>query len=101
MNVLEVADLKKHFPIRAGLLRREVGRVRAVDGVSFSLSPGETLSLVGESGCGKTTTGRAIMGLVPATGGRVIFDGPPITNLGRRDWRRIRREMQYVFQVFL
>ncbi len=96
--LLSVEDLRVHFPIKAGLLRRTVGHVRAVDGVSLSLRTGETLSLVGESGCGKTTTGRAIMGLVPATGGHIAFDGQPITGIGRRKWREIRRQMQYVFQ---
>ncbi|MDQ4136214.1 MAG: ABC transporter ATP-binding protein [Pseudomonadota bacterium] len=96
--LLAVENLKVHFPIKSGLLRRTTGYVRAVDGVSLSLRPGETLSLVGESGCGKTTTGRAIMGLIPATGGHIAFAGQQVTGLGRRDWRRIRRQMQYVFQ---
>ena len=96
--LLRVDDLRVHFPIRAGLLRRQVGNVRAVDGVSLELRPGETLGLVGESGCGKTTTARAIMGLVRATGGRVTFDGRDITNLPRNDMRRVRRHMQYIFQ---
>jgi peptide/nickel transport system ATP-binding protein len=96
--LLRVDDLRVHFPIRAGLLRRQVGTVRAVDGVSLDLRAGETLGLVGESGCGKTTTARAIMGLVRATGGSVAFDGQDITNLPRADMRRVRRNMQYIFQ---
>jgi peptide/nickel transport system ATP-binding protein len=96
--LLRVEGLQVHFPIRAGLLRRQVGTVRAVDGVDLDLRPGETLGLVGESGCGKTTTARAIMGLVRATAGRVTFDGKDITNLPRNDMRRIRRHMQYIFQ---
>jgi peptide/nickel transport system ATP-binding protein len=96
--LLAVEGLVVHFPIRAGLLRRVVRTVRAVDGVSFSIAPGETLGLVGESGCGKTTTGRAIMGLVPTSGGRIAFDGAVISGLGRGALRAVRRRMQYVFQ---
>jgi peptide/nickel transport system ATP-binding protein len=96
--LLEVDDLQVHFPIRSKILRRTVGHVRAVDGVSFVVRPGETLGLVGESGCGKTTTGRAIMGLIPATGGAIRFDGTPIRGISRLAMRPVRREMQYVFQ---
>ncbi len=96
--LLAVEDLRVHFPIKAGLLRRRVGWVRAVDGVSLVVHEGETVGLVGESGCGKTTTGRAIMGLIRSTGGRVRFAGEDVTRLGRRDMRRVRRHMQYVFQ---
>jgi peptide/nickel transport system ATP-binding protein len=96
--LLRVENLSVHFPIRAGLLRRVVRTVRAVDGVSLSIAPGETLGLVGESGCGKTTTGRAIMGLVPTTGGTITFDGRRIDGLGRGAMRAVRRRMQYVFQ---
>ncbi len=96
--LLSVENLVVHFPIRAGLLRRVVRTVRAVDGVSLSIAPGETLGLVGESGCGKTTTGRAIMGLVPTSGGRIIFDGEVVSGLGRGALRAVRRRMQYVFQ---
>ncbi len=96
--LLTVENLVVHFPIRAGLLRRVVRTVRAVDGVSLSIAPGETLGLVGESGCGKTTTGRAIMGLVPMSGGRITFDGAVISGLGRGALRPVRRRMQYVFQ---
>jgi peptide/nickel transport system ATP-binding protein len=96
--LLQVEDLRVHFPIKAGLLRRRVGWVRAVDGVSLAVHEGETVGLVGESGCGKTTTGRAVMGLIRPSGGRVTFAGEDITNLPRRDMRRVRRHMQYVFQ---
>ncbi|MGH7066648.1 MAG: oligopeptide/dipeptide ABC transporter ATP-binding protein, partial [Acetobacteraceae bacterium] len=96
--LLAVDSLEVRFVIRSGLLRRPVGYVRAVDGVSLRLAAGETLGLVGESGCGKTTTGRAIMGLIPAAGGRIAFDGEEITGFSRARWRRIRRQIQYVFQ---
>jgi peptide/nickel transport system ATP-binding protein len=97
-ELLRIENLQVHFPIKAGILRRRVGWVRAVDGVSLSVRAGETVGLVGESGCGKTTTGRAVMGLIPITGGRVVFAGQDITNLPRGDMRRVRRHMQYVFQ---
>jgi peptide/nickel transport system ATP-binding protein len=96
--LLSVENLQVHFPIKAGILRRRVGWLRAVDGVSLVVHEGETVGLVGESGCGKTTTGRAIMGLVKATGGRIRFAGRDITALGRGAMRQVRRHMQYVFQ---
>jgi peptide/nickel transport system ATP-binding protein len=96
--LLVVDDLQVHFPLRGGLLRRQVGLVRAVNGVSLALHPGETLGLVGESGCGKTTTGRAIMGLIKASGGSIRFDGQEITALPAPELRRVRRHVQYVFQ---
>ena len=96
--LLEVDGLKVHFPVKSSILRRTVGWVRAVDGVSLTVRPGETVSLVGESGCGKTTTGRAIMGLIGATGGDVRFEGQSIVGLKRGDMRKARRQMQYIFQ---
>ena len=96
--LLVVDRLQVYYPIKSSLLRRRIGWVRAVDGVSLVIHAGETVGLVGESGCGKTTTGRAIMGLVPKTGGRVVFDGQDITGLGRDGMRRVRRNMQYIFQ---
>ncbi len=96
--LLEVRDLKKYFPIRRGLFSRASGQVRAVDGVSFTVRRGETLGLVGESGCGKTTTGRVILRLIEATGGEVRFDGADVLSLGRRALRAVRRQMQIIFQ---
>ena len=96
--LLQVEDLQVYYPVKSGLLRRRSGWVRAVDGVSLVVRAGETVGLVGESGCGKTTTGRAIMGLVPKSGGRVVFDGQDITELPRDGMRRVRRNMQYIFQ---
>jgi oligopeptide/dipeptide ABC transporter ATP-binding protein len=96
--ILEVKELKKHFPIKAGFFRRTVGHVRAVDGVDLSVRHGETLGIVGESGCGKTTLGRTIIRLTDATAGSVVFEGRDITRLSRRDMRPIRRDVQIVFQ---
>jgi oligopeptide/dipeptide ABC transporter ATP-binding protein len=96
--LLRVNNLQMHFPIRKGVLRRTVGHVRAVDGVSFEVQAGETFGLVGESGCGKTTTGRSILRLIEPTGGQVIFNGKNVTKLSNREMRRIRSEMQIVFQ---
>ena len=97
-EVLRVDDLKMHFPIRGGLLSHEIGRVHAVDGVSFSIARGETLSIVGESGCGKSTVGRTIMKLVEPTGGTIVSMGKDITHLSRREIRPHRRTIQMVFQ---
>ena len=96
--VLEVRDLKKHFPIKKGLLRRTVGTVYAVDGVSFAVNQGETLGLVGESGCGKTTVGRTLLRLVEPTAGQIMLDGCDVTHLSKSQFRPYRREMQIIFQ---
>jgi oligopeptide/dipeptide ABC transporter ATP-binding protein len=97
-EILRVEDLKTHFPIRGGVTRRQVGTVYAVDGVSFSLAAGETLGLVGESGCGKTTTGRTLVKLLEPTSGTVQFKGQDITGFNRSQMKAVRREMQFVFQ---
>ena len=96
--VLEVKDLKKHFPVKKGLLRHTVGHVYAVDGITFSINEGETLGLVGESGCGKTTAGRAVLRLIEPTSGSVRVEGKEITGLSKMEMRPYRREMQIVFQ---
>ncbi len=96
--VLEVKDLKKHFPVKKGLLRRTVGHVYAVDGVTFTIGQGETLGLVGESGCGKTTAGRAILRLIEPSAGSVKVEGREITQLSKAEMRPYRRQMQIVFQ---
>src|SRR6266404_4109459 len=97
-DILIVEDLVKHYPIRKGVVPRAVGYVRAVDGISFSIPRGKTLGLVGESGCGKTTTGRTILRLIEPTSGRVIFDGHDVFSLSEREMRNLRREMQIIFQ---
>lgn len=96
--LLEVLDLRKHFPLTGGFLRRSRGHVYAVDGVSFAVSHGEALSLVGESGCGKTTVGRSILRLHPVTSGEVKLDGKRIDNLSARKLRPLRKRIQVVFQ---
>jgi oligopeptide/dipeptide ABC transporter ATP-binding protein len=97
-NLLVVRDLVKCFPIRKGFLQRAQARVCAVDGVSFAIRRGETLGLVGESGCGKTTLARTILCLIPATSGSVIFDGRDVFALGSGELKRLRRDMQIIFQ---
>jgi oligopeptide transport system ATP-binding protein len=97
-DLLEVTDLRTWFPIRRGLFSRVTGHVRAVDGVSFSVRAGEVLGLVGESGCGKTTTGRSILRLIEPTSGSVKLDGQELVGLPRRELRALRRRMQMVFQ---
>ncbi|MFQ5399913.1 MAG: ABC transporter ATP-binding protein [Anaerolineae bacterium] len=96
--LVEVTNLVKHFPVRAGLLRRVGGWVKAVDDVSFHIYEGETLGLVGESGCGKTTVGRTILRLIPPTSGSVIFDGRNILDLNASELKALRRDMQIIFQ---
>jgi oligopeptide/dipeptide ABC transporter ATP-binding protein len=96
--LLRVENLVKHFPVTAGLFGREAGRVRAVDGVSFEIQPGETLGLVGESGCGKTTVGRTVLRLLEPTSGRIVFAGEDLTALPKAALRARRRQMQIVFQ---
>src|SRR6202158_1075497 len=97
-DILIVEDLVRHSPIRKGVVPKTVGYVRAVDGVSFSIPRGKTLGLVGESGCGKTTTGRTILRFIEPTAGKVVFDGHDVFALGGREMRRLRRQMQIIFQ---
>ncbi len=96
--LLRIKNLKKYFPIRGGLFSREVARVHAVDDVSFDLQKGETLGLVGESGCGKSTTGRCILRLIEPTAGEVWFEDKNVTTLDKRSLRHLRRDMQIIFQ---
>ena len=96
--ILSVRDLKKYFPIKAGVLQKTVGHVKAVDGVSFDIVKGETLGIVGESGCGKSTTGRAIIRLFEKTGGDVYFNGKEVHSLNHIELRAIRPKMQMIFQ---
>jgi oligopeptide/dipeptide ABC transporter ATP-binding protein len=96
--LIEVTDLKKYFPIRKGILGRTVGNVLAVDGVSFSIDEGQTLGLVGESGCGKTTVGRTVLRLIEPTSGQIKVRGQDISALGKAELRPLRRQMQIVFQ---
>ncbi len=96
--LLQVKNLKKYFPIRGGLFSREVARVHAVDDVSFTIQKGETLGLVGESGCGKSTTGRCILRLIEPTSGEVTFEDKNVTALDKRSLRHLRRDMQIIFQ---
>ena len=96
--LLSVEGLAVHFPVTEGVFRRVADCVRAVDGVSFEIGRGETLGLVGESGCGKTTLGRAILRLVEPTAGRVVFEGVDVTALAPEPMRALRRDLQIVFQ---
>ncbi|MEE3255402.1 MAG: ATP-binding cassette domain-containing protein, partial [Chloroflexota bacterium] len=97
-SMLSVRNLKVHFPIRRGILQRQVGAVRAVDGITFDIMRGETFGLVGESGCGKTTTGRAILQLYTPTAGEIEFDGVALAHLDPKSMRDMRRRMQMIFQ---
>ncbi len=97
-DLLEVKELKAYYPIKGGFLRKTIGNVKAVDNVSFSIKNGETLGLVGESGCGKSTTGRTILRLLDATDGQIIFNGQDITKLRGKSLREIRKDIQMVFQ---
>ena len=97
-DLLTVTELQKHFPVRRGLLQRKAGSVQAVDGLDFNVRRGETLSLVGESGCGKTTTGRLLTRLLEPTGGKIVFEGKDITHVSRGAMRPLRKDIQMVFQ---
>jgi oligopeptide/dipeptide ABC transporter ATP-binding protein len=96
--LLEVRELKKYFPILGGIIRRPSGHLKAVDGVSFQVQRGETLGIVGESGCGKTTLGRAILRLIEPTAGRVLFNGRDVSGCTLKEFRPVRRDMQIIFQ---
>jgi len=98
VSLLEVRGLKTHFPIKSGILKRTTGQVYAVDGVSFTVEAGETLGLVGESGCGKSTTGRAILRLIEPTAGEVTFEGVDVRAASRVQMQKLRRDMQIIFQ---
>src|SRR5512132_3297818 len=98
-DLLVVEDVKKHFPVTRGIIfQKQIAAVKAVDGVSFTVKRGETLGVVGESGCGKSTMARCVMRLLDPTGGKVVFDGRDITSLSRAEMRPIRREMMMIFQ---
>jgi peptide/nickel transport system ATP-binding protein/oligopeptide transport system ATP-binding protein len=97
-DLVQVQNLVKHFPIKGGLLQRTVAQVKAVDGVSFDVKRGETLGLVGESGCGKTTVGRTLLRLTPATGGSVLFEGRDVFKVSGSEMKALRKDMQIIFQ---
>src|SRR2546421_12650413 len=98
-ELLVVEDLQKHFPVTRGVIfQKQIAAVKAVDGVSFTVRQGETLGVVGESGCGKSTMARCVMRLLEPTGGRIVFEGRDITKLSRSDMRPLRREMMMIFQ---
>ena len=96
--ILQVKNLKKYFPITKELFNRQVGAVKAVDDVSFNIYPNETVGLVGESGCGKTTTGRSLLRLIEPTGGEVVYNNENILTYGREQMREVRRNLQIIFQ---
>src|SRR5512138_1778297 len=97
-DLIQVKNLVTYFPVRAGILQRTVAWVQAVDDVSFNIKRGETLGLVGESGCGKTTVGRSIIRLIEPKSGSVIFEGKDVLALNKRDLKNLRRDMQIIFQ---
>ncbi|MGG1678142.1 ABC transporter ATP-binding protein [Neobacillus sp. NRS-1170] len=98
MPILEIKGLKKHFPIKTGFFNKVTGHVRAVDGVDFKVMPGETLGIVGESGCGKSTTGRTILRLLDPSAGEVLFNGKDLAKLSKEEMRQMRKDIQMVFQ---
>ena len=98
LPILDVRELHTHFPVHSGVLQRTTGFVKAVDGVSFTIAPGETLGLVGESGCGKTTVGRTILRLIPATSGQILYQDRDLLKLSHNEMKPLRREMQIIFQ---
>lgn len=97
-ELLKVNDLKQHFPIKGGMLGRTVNHVKAVDGVSFAIKEGETVSIVGESGCGKSTTGRAILRLDEPTSGEIEFQGKDLLSISKSEMRKMRKDLQIIFQ---
>ncbi|MBJ8190964.1 ABC transporter ATP-binding protein, partial [Bacillus cereus] len=97
-TLLEIRNLKKHYPIKKGLFSKQVGAVKAVDGINLTVQQGETLAIVGESGCGKSTTGRAILRLIEPTDGEILFNGTDIRKLNTEQLRKFRTDMQMVFQ---
>ena len=96
--LLKVDDLKTHFPIKKGLLLRTVGHVKAVDGVSFAIRQGQTLGLVGESGCGKTTVARTLIRLIPATAGKIVFDKMDVLSVSKKELKKLRKDVSIIFQ---
>lgn len=97
--LIQVEDLKMYYPVKGGIISHTTGFIRAVDGISFSIMEGETLGLVGESGCGKSTIGRGLVGLEKPVGGRILYEGKDLSLLGRRDMKRIRTQLQMVFRT--